>query len=253
MANNPYVNKVEYAGQTVMDISNDTVTPSDVLDGVTFHDRSGAPQTGSVITHNVYDGLDSTSTSDALSANQGRALNSKITTNTYSGDLNSLGAGTWYCDYALNRNFPDGNHYFVTCIINGNYKEQIAYQNGAGESMWFRRYRNSWSAWQQLALKSDIDTLIKFEEISVSPDSAITAGTPGTRGAQKQVSYNKPTGYRIVGIEFIYIANSAYITPFAFTSNDVLYINWYRAVPDAIPIAQAIVSIRVTYAKGTFV
>ena len=78
MASNPYVNKVEYAGQTVMDISGDTVTPSDVLNGVTFHDRSGAPQTGAVITHNVYDGLDSTSTSDALSANQGTVLNSKI-------------------------------------------------------------------------------------------------------------------------------------------------------------------------------
>ena len=74
MASNPYVNKVEFAGQTIMDISNDTVTPSDVLDGVTFHDRSGAPQTGAVITHNVYDGLDSTSTSDALSANQGKVL-----------------------------------------------------------------------------------------------------------------------------------------------------------------------------------
>lgn len=60
-----------------MDISGDTITPSDVLDGVTFHDRSGAPQTGNLITHNVYDGLDSTSTSDALSANQGRVLNEK--------------------------------------------------------------------------------------------------------------------------------------------------------------------------------
>ena len=77
MANNPYVNKVEYAGETVMDISNDTATPSDVLDGVTFHDRSGAPQTGSLITHNVYDGLDSTSTTDALSAKQGKVLNDK--------------------------------------------------------------------------------------------------------------------------------------------------------------------------------
>lgn len=78
MASNPYVNKVEYAGQTVMDLTGDTVTPSDVLNGVTFHDRSGASQTGSMITHNVYDGLDSTSTDDALSANQGKVLNDKI-------------------------------------------------------------------------------------------------------------------------------------------------------------------------------
>lgn len=78
MADNPYVNKVEYDGQTLMDLTGDTVTPSDVLSGVSFHDRSGAAQQGSLITHNVYDGLDSTSTSDALSANQGKALDSSI-------------------------------------------------------------------------------------------------------------------------------------------------------------------------------
>ena len=79
MAQNPYVNKVQKAdGTVIMDISNDTATPSDVLNGATFHDRSGTPQTGAVITHNVYDGLNSTSTSDALSANQGKVLNSKI-------------------------------------------------------------------------------------------------------------------------------------------------------------------------------
>lgn len=81
MANNPYVNKVETAdGSVIMDISSDTVTPNDVLNGVTFHDRSGAAQQGSVITHNVYDGLDSTSTSDALSAKQGKVLNDDLST-----------------------------------------------------------------------------------------------------------------------------------------------------------------------------
>lgn len=78
MANNPYVNKVEYAGQTIMDLTGDTATPSDVLNGVTFHDRSGTPQTGNLITHDVYDGLDSSSTSDALSAKQGSVLYTKI-------------------------------------------------------------------------------------------------------------------------------------------------------------------------------
>lgn len=48
MANNPYVNKVEYAGQTLMDLTGDTVTPSKVLNGETFHDRSGTPQQGSL-------------------------------------------------------------------------------------------------------------------------------------------------------------------------------------------------------------
>jgi len=82
---NPYVNKVQTAdGTVIMDISSDTVTPNKVLNGETFHDRSGAPQTGSVITHNVYDGLDSTSSSDALSANQGKILNDKLNRTNYS-------------------------------------------------------------------------------------------------------------------------------------------------------------------------
>lgn len=84
MANNQYVNKVEFAGQTLMDITGDTVTSSDVLNGVTFHDRSGAPQTGGLITHDVYDGLDSTSATDALSAKQGKALNDAISRYEYS-------------------------------------------------------------------------------------------------------------------------------------------------------------------------
>lgn len=75
---NPYNNEVIFNGQTLMSLKEDTITPNKVLAGETFHDRSGAPQTGSLITHNVYDGLDSTSTSDALSANMGKALNESI-------------------------------------------------------------------------------------------------------------------------------------------------------------------------------
>ena len=109
MADNPYVNKVEYGGRTLMDLTGDTATPSDVLSGVSFHDRSGAAQQGSLITHNVYDGLDSTSTSDALSANQGKVLNGNLNsryifdalrgTNIESNtDLNNMETpGIYYC------------------------------------------------------------------------------------------------------------------------------------------------------------
>lgn len=53
MASNPYVNKVQYGNQTVMDLTDDTVTPNDVLQGKSFHDRSGAPQTGALVTHEI--------------------------------------------------------------------------------------------------------------------------------------------------------------------------------------------------------
>ena len=48
MANNPYVNKVIYGGQTLIDISTDTITAADVSVGVTFHLGSGATATGAL-------------------------------------------------------------------------------------------------------------------------------------------------------------------------------------------------------------
>ena len=48
MANNPYVNKVQYGNQTIIDISGDTVTAGDLWIGVTAHDASGAPITGTL-------------------------------------------------------------------------------------------------------------------------------------------------------------------------------------------------------------
>ena len=48
MANNQYVNKVEYFGQTLIDISSDTVTANDILASKTAHDKSGAPITGNI-------------------------------------------------------------------------------------------------------------------------------------------------------------------------------------------------------------
>ena len=46
MANNPYVNKVIYGNQTILDLTADTITPSALQSGVTAHDKSGASITG---------------------------------------------------------------------------------------------------------------------------------------------------------------------------------------------------------------
>lgn len=42
MANNANVNKVEYAGTVLIDLTEDTATAADVAEGKTFHDASGA-------------------------------------------------------------------------------------------------------------------------------------------------------------------------------------------------------------------
>ena len=46
MASNPYINKVEYGGQTLIDLTQDTVTANDVAEGVYFHLPSGQRTVG---------------------------------------------------------------------------------------------------------------------------------------------------------------------------------------------------------------
>ena len=46
MAENQNVNKVVYGGQTLIDLTADTVTAGDLIAGVTAHDKSGATITG---------------------------------------------------------------------------------------------------------------------------------------------------------------------------------------------------------------
>ena len=41
-----YINKVIYGNKTLIDLTGDTVEPSKVLSGVTAHDKSGSPITG---------------------------------------------------------------------------------------------------------------------------------------------------------------------------------------------------------------
>ena len=46
MANNPYVNRVDFGNETLIDISNTTAEPEDVIEGQVFYTKSGAPATG---------------------------------------------------------------------------------------------------------------------------------------------------------------------------------------------------------------
>lgn len=48
---NQYVNKVVYGGQTLIDLTSDTITAADLAEGITAHDKSGATITGT----NTYD------------------------------------------------------------------------------------------------------------------------------------------------------------------------------------------------------
>lgn len=50
MASNPYVNKVQYGGQTLIDLTADTVSAGVLRKGYTAHDKSGAQITGTLAT-----------------------------------------------------------------------------------------------------------------------------------------------------------------------------------------------------------
>lgn len=64
MASNQYVNKVIFGGETLIDLSSDTVAANKVLSGYTAHDRTGAPINGSC-TYDA-DTSDATATSDDI-------------------------------------------------------------------------------------------------------------------------------------------------------------------------------------------
>lgn len=48
MANNQYVNKVNFGNETLIDLTSDTVDANKILSGYTAHDASGAPITGTI-------------------------------------------------------------------------------------------------------------------------------------------------------------------------------------------------------------
>ena len=48
MANNPYINKINYGDQTLIDLTADTVAAGALLSGYTAHDASGATITGAI-------------------------------------------------------------------------------------------------------------------------------------------------------------------------------------------------------------
>lgn len=63
MATNPYINKVQYGGNTLIDLTGDTAQAGDVHTGYSFHDRSGASVNG---TFDFADATSGTATSADL-------------------------------------------------------------------------------------------------------------------------------------------------------------------------------------------
>ena len=78
MASNQYANKFVYHGDVKFDLTADTITASDLAEGVTAHDKSGAPITGT----NTYDSdtsEDTAAVAEILSGKTAHARGSQLT------------------------------------------------------------------------------------------------------------------------------------------------------------------------------
>ena len=79
MAENQYNSKVVLAsGEVLMDLTPDTVDPAHVLNGYTFHDKAGAPQTGSC-TFDSDTSEDTAAVGEILEGKTAHARGSKLT------------------------------------------------------------------------------------------------------------------------------------------------------------------------------
>lgn len=72
------VNRVDFGDDTIIDISDSTVDENNLIQGATAYSADGEKIEGKVVVADVIDNLDSTSSTDALSAKQGHILDNSI-------------------------------------------------------------------------------------------------------------------------------------------------------------------------------
>ena len=108
MANNPYVNKVQYGNKVLIDISNDTVAANKMLSGITAHDKSGASITGNIP---IRSNMDITTSYDSAGGYQLVGLEGPS-------GYYSINIGTWISEVIMQ--VPQsGSHKFTVYIPNG--------------------------------------------------------------------------------------------------------------------------------------
>ena len=108
MANNQYANKFVYHGQTKFDLTADTIEPSDLMEGVTAHDKSGAPIVGT----NTFDSDTSEDTAAVAEILAGKTAHARGTQLT--GTMPNRGAVMGYIsdvddEYTILQGYHDGS------------------------------------------------------------------------------------------------------------------------------------------------
>lgn len=108
MAENQYINKVIYGGNTLIDLTGDDVTAADVLSGIKFHLPSGAEGTGSC-TYDAYTSDATAIASEILADKTAYKNGSKLT-----GTMTNRGAVTGTIstvsgEYTVPQGYHDGS------------------------------------------------------------------------------------------------------------------------------------------------
>lgn len=105
---NQYKNKVIYNGETLIDLSADTITAADLASGVTAHDKSGAPITGS----NTYDSDTSDDTvvvAEILSGKTAHARGTQLTGTMPNNGSVTGSISTVAGEYTIPQGYHDGS------------------------------------------------------------------------------------------------------------------------------------------------
>ena len=106
---NEYVNKVVLSsGETLIDLSGDTADAAHVLKGSTFHDKSGAPKTGTC-TYDSDTSEDTVAVSEMLVGKTAHARGVKITGTTPNNGAVSGSIATKDGQYTVPQGFHDGS------------------------------------------------------------------------------------------------------------------------------------------------
>ena len=105
---NQYINKVVYGGNTLIDLTGDTIQADKLLTGYTAHDKSGAPITGTC----PYDA--DTSDADATAAEILRTKTAYVNGNKLTGTMPNNGAVTGTIttkaqEYTVPQGYHDGS------------------------------------------------------------------------------------------------------------------------------------------------
>lgn len=125
-----YINKVIYGNKTLIDLTGDTIEPSKVLSGVTAHDKSGAPITGTcAFDVNSTDGT--AAVAEILAGKTAYARGTKLTgtmpnNGSVTGEISTLDG-----DFTIPMGFHDGSGKVTIAdteaakIIEGNIKAGV--------------------------------------------------------------------------------------------------------------------------------